>query len=315
MVAAGLSSRMHEFKPLLPFGNSTISLHIVAMLKKMGLNPIAVVTGYRAEELESHLFSAGVRFVKNERFRETQMFDSVRMGILAVKEDCERILIMPMDIPAILPETFRQVLNIDAPIVRTSYEGHTGHPIVIRRGIAERILDYSGDNGLKGAIAACGVDACDVEVADEGVRKDVDTPEEYQNLIQWNYSRGNGYPVHPKVQVELVANEPFFGPAAAALLERISQTGSIQEACAQMELSYSKGSSLIKSAERQFGYALVKRWTGGLGGGGSVLTEEGETLLARYQEMVRKLQCTAEQLYRTYLEQDFEGGEEAYAVN
>lgn len=105
------------------FPYSTISLHIVAMLKKMGLNPIAVVTGYRAEELESHLFSAGVRFVKNERFREMQMFDSVRMGILAVKEDCERILIMPMDIPAILPETFRQVLNIDAPIVRTSYEG------------------------------------------------------------------------------------------------------------------------------------------------------------------------------------------------
>lgn len=315
MVAAGLSSRMREFKPLLPFGNSTISLHIVTTLKKMGLNPIVVVTGFRAEELESHLFSAGVRFVKNERFRETQMFDSVRMGIMAVKEDCERILIMPMDIPAILPETFRQVLNIDAPIVRTSYEEHTGHPIVIRREIAEMILNYEGDNGLKGAIAACGVDACDVEVADEGVRKDVDTPEEYQNLIQWNFSRGNGYPVRPRVQVELVAHESFFGPTTAALLERIRQTGSIQEACAQLELSYSKGSSLIKSAERQLGYSLVRRWTGGSGGGGSVLTEEGAVLLAHYQELVKKVQQNAEGLYRRYLEQEFGGGEEAYAVN
>lgn len=305
LVAAGLSSRMRDFKPLLPFGNSTISLHIVTMLKKMGLDPIVVVTGYRAEELESHLFSTGVRFIKNERFRETQMFDSVKMGILAVKEECERILIMPMDIPAILPDTFQQVLNIDAPIVRTRYEDRTGHPIVIRCDIAETILDYEGDNGLKGAIAACGVAACDVEVADEGVRKDVDTPEEYQDLIQWNYSRGNGYPAHPEVLVRLVANEPFFGPKTAVLLEKIHQTGSIQEACIQMELSYSKGSSLIKNAERQLGYALVKRWTGGSGGGGSVLTEEGTVLLDHYQKMVLEVQRTAEKIYRKYLEQEF----------
>lgn len=305
LVAAGLSSRMHDFKPLLPFGNSTISLHIVTMLKKMGLSPIIVVTGYRAEELESHLFSTGVRFVKNERFQETQMFDSVKMGIMAVKEECERILIMPMDIPAILPDTFKQVLNIDAPIVRTRYEDRTGHPIVIRCDIAETIMDYDGDNGLKGAIAACGVAPCDLEVADEGVRKDVDTPEEYQNLIQWNYSRGNGYPVRPKVEVRLVANEPFFGPETAELLEKIHQTGSIQEACIQMELSYSKGSSLIKNAERQLGYALVKRWTGGSGGGGSVVTEEGTVLLAHYRNMVREVQSTAEKIYRRYLEQEF----------
>lgn len=305
LVAAGLSSRMHDFKPLLPFGNSTIALHIVIMLKKMGLSPIIVVTGYRAEELESHLFSTGVRFVKNERFRETQMFDSVKLGILAVKEECERILIMPMDIPAILPDTFKQVLNIDAPIVRTRYEDRTGHPIVIRCDIAETILDYEGDNGLKGAIAACGVAPCDVEVTDEGVRKDVDTPEEYQNLIQWNYSRGNGYPAHPEVLVRLVANEPFFGPDTAVLLEKIHQTGSIQEACIQMDLSYSKGSSLIKNAERQLGYALVKRWTGGSGGGGSVLTEEGTVLLDHYQKMVIEVQSTAEKIYRKYLEQEF----------
>ena len=29
LVAAGLSSRMGDFKPMLPFGDSTIALHIV----------------------------------------------------------------------------------------------------------------------------------------------------------------------------------------------------------------------------------------------------------------------------------------------
>ena len=82
LAAAGLSSRMKDFKPMLPFGGSTIAGHIVTMLKDMGISPVIVVTGYRAEELEAHLSYAGVRFVRNERYRETEMFDSVKLGLL-----------------------------------------------------------------------------------------------------------------------------------------------------------------------------------------------------------------------------------------
>ena len=81
LVAAGLSSRMEAFKPMLPFGNSTVSIHLVTMLKDMGIDPIVVVVGYRGEELMGHLSFTGVRFEKNERFQETQMFDSVGIGI------------------------------------------------------------------------------------------------------------------------------------------------------------------------------------------------------------------------------------------
>ena len=93
LVAAGLSSRMKDFKPMLPFGGSTVSRHMVSMLKDMDIDPVAVVTGYRAEQLESHLSHAGVRFVRNERYRETEMFDSIRLGVEAIASDCERIMI------------------------------------------------------------------------------------------------------------------------------------------------------------------------------------------------------------------------------
>ena len=55
LVAAGLSSRMKDFKPMLPFGTSTASRHMIGMLKSLKADPIVVVTGYRAEELEAHL--------------------------------------------------------------------------------------------------------------------------------------------------------------------------------------------------------------------------------------------------------------------
>ena len=118
LAAAGLSSRMKAFKPMLPFGGTTISRHLAALIKSLGVNPVVVVTGYRGEELENHLSAEGVRFVRNERFRETEMFESVKLGIQSVLGECERVLIMPMDLPAIQPETFEQVLNTEGRAVR-----------------------------------------------------------------------------------------------------------------------------------------------------------------------------------------------------
>ena len=59
LVAAGLSSRMKDFKPMLPFGTSTASRHMIGMLKSLKADPIVVVTGYRAEELECEIIDIG----------------------------------------------------------------------------------------------------------------------------------------------------------------------------------------------------------------------------------------------------------------
>lgn len=300
LVAAGLSSRMGDFKPMLPFGDSTIALHIVNMLRRLGVSPIVVVTGYRAQELEDHLSHAGVRFVRNERFRETQMFDSVKLGIRAAVRECERMMVMPMDIPAIMPDTVRQVLMIDAGIVRTVCRGEPGHPILFRSSIGELLCGYQGEKGLRGAIEASGVSVTDLEVEDEGIYRDVDTKDDYRELIEWNYRRGRGYPISPLVQIRLRAGDVFFGPGTGQLLDMIRRTGSIQEACLRIGLSYSKGSRMIKEAERHLGIPVVERRAGGMGGGGSSLTEEGVNLLEGYEQMVTEVQQSTEQIFRKY---------------
>ena len=43
LVAAGLSSRMKDFKPMLPFGTSTASRHMIGMLKSLKADPIVVL--------------------------------------------------------------------------------------------------------------------------------------------------------------------------------------------------------------------------------------------------------------------------------
>lgn len=303
LVAAGLSSRMKDFKPMLPFGGSTVSRHMVSMLKDMDIDPVAVVTGYRAEQLESHLSHAGVRFVRNERYRETEMFDSIRLGVEAIASDCERIMILPIDIPALMPETIRQTLMIDAPILRTMCKGEPGHPIIIQTDVFPVIWQNDGHRGLRGAMEESGILITNLEVEDEGIYKDMDTKDEYRELLEWNYDRGQGYPVKPFVQVGLKAGEKFFGPGACELLELIDQTGSVQEACARMNLSYSKGSRILKNIERQMGQSTVQRWAGGVGGGGAELTEKGKWLIVNYRKMEAEIESAAAEAFDRYFEE------------
>ena len=305
LVAAGLSSRMEAFKPMLPFGRSTISIHIVTMLKDMGIAPIVVVTGYRGDELQQHLSFTGVRFIKNERFRETQMFDSVRLGIGAVCKDCERLMILPVDLPAIMPDTIRQQMMIDAPIIRTTCHGEPGHPVMLWSQVAEMLCGYQGDGGLRGAIEHSGIAITNLEVEDEGIYRDMDTREQYQELLDWNYQRGQRYPVRPQVQVRLLASEVFYDPGVQKLLSFIGQTGSLQQACLHMDISYSKGRKMIKQLEQQLGFPVVQRWAGGSGGGGSVLTENGEKLLDSYEKMVAEIQDFTDQAYQKYMGKEF----------
>jgi len=306
LVAAGLSSRMEAFKPMLPFGRSTISIHMVTMLKEMGIEPIVVVTGYRGDELQEHLFFTGVRFVKNERYKETQMFDSVSMGIQAISKECERMLILPIDVPAIMPDTIRQQMMIDAPIIRTMCHGEPGHPIMLWSEVAEGLRGYEGPGGLRGAIEHSGIAITNLEVDDEGIYRDLDTREQYQELLDWNYQRGQGYPIRPQIQVRLTASEPFYGPGVQQLLGWIGQTGSLQEACLHMDISYSKGRKMVKQLEQQLGFAVVQRWTGGSGGGGSTLTERGERLMEAYEKMVAEVQDFTDQAYQKYMGKGFE---------
>ncbi len=304
VLAAGLSSRMGAFKPMLPFGNSTVARHLISMLQDRGVDPIVVVTGFRADELRQHLFSMGVRFVKNERYETTQMFDSVRIGIDAIKDECERFMILPIDVPAIMPETLRQVMMIDAPMIRTMCNGEPGHPIMLQTKMARKLQEYDGPGGLRGAMENSGIPITNLEVEDEGIYRDMDTRAQYEELLKWNYKRGQGLPTRPVITICLEGKKVFFGPETQKLLLEIANTGSKQEACKNVGISYSKGSKLLKDLEDQLGYPVVQRYSGGIGGGGSWLNEAGRKLVDRYQKLMDNVQDYADMKYQEYIGQD-----------
>lgn len=121
-----------------------------------------------------------------------------------------------------------------------------------------------------------------------------------------------GGSIRPDVRVRLRAGEAFYGPGVQQLLTGIAKTGSLQEACLTMELSYSKGRKMIKRLEEQMGCAITRRQAGGTGGGGSVLTETGAQLVDSYERMTAEIRDFAEAAFERYMGNEFwkQGGEE-----
>jgi molybdate transport system regulatory protein len=68
----------------------------------------------------------------------------------------------------------------------------------------------------------------------------------------------------------------FLGHGRVALLERIREYGSITKAAKAMEMSYRHAWDLVNSMNRQAERPFVELATGGKGGGGARITEDGE---------------------------------------
>ncbi len=97
----------------------------------------------------------------------------------------------------------------------------------------------------------------------------------------------------------------FYGPGVAALLKNIESCGSVRQAAAAMELSYSKAWHMIKNSEEGFGRSLVVRNVGGKGGGRAMLTEDGRRVMDLFFSLEEKLRSQSDalfsDLYRDYI--------------
>lgn len=185
ILAAGLSSRMGEYKPLLEVEGVSMVRRVVNMMRQAGAEPIVVVTGHRRAELEAHLRDAGVEFVFNPDYASTQQLESLRLGLAALPSGCARVMISPADVPLVSPQTVRALLALQADFVRPTYRGEAGHPVLLNAAYIPYLQSYVGPGGLRGAMERSGCDLRELEVEDRGTVLDNDTPQDFARLLDW----------------------------------------------------------------------------------------------------------------------------------
>lgn len=183
ILAAGLSSRMGEFKPLLEIGGKSMARRVAELMRSAGAGPVIVVTGHRREELEAHLAGCGARFVFNPGYASTQQLESLRLALRELPGDCERVLVSPADVPLVRADTVARLLEREGDFIRPRWGGRTGHPVVLAGSLIPALLGYDGPGGLKGAIQRSGCAVRDVWVDDPWVLMDNDTPADFQRTL------------------------------------------------------------------------------------------------------------------------------------
>lgn len=91
-----------------------------------------------------------------------------------------------------------------------------------------------------------------------------------------------------------------FGKGPYELLIQINKLGSINMACKNLNMSYSKGLKIINNIENELGFKLLDRTIGGKSGGGCSLTEEGKILINAYEKFTEELDIEINRLFEKY---------------
>src|SRR6185436_17632736 len=99
---------MGAFKPLLPFGDSTVIKSCLKHLRGAGVTEIVVVLGHRADELRQHLKDFDLTFAVNPD-AESEMSVSIARGLEQISPAANALHIALVDHPAVDSGTIRAV--------------------------------------------------------------------------------------------------------------------------------------------------------------------------------------------------------------
>jgi putative nucleotidyltransferase with HDIG domain len=187
ILAAGFSSRMGELKPLLPLGRSSVIEEAVDRFWRGGIDDVRVVVGHRAEELTPFLDRLRVRWVLNPDY-ESGMLSSIFAGVRSLEPDVEAFFLLPVDIPLVKPRTISELIEryreTGTAVVYPRFLNEPGHPPLIATACVSD-LPPQFEGGMRAYLSRFDARAVYVDVVDQAVVMDCDTPSEYRRLLDY----------------------------------------------------------------------------------------------------------------------------------
>ncbi len=247
ILAAGRSSRLGEFKPLLPLAGRTLLARAVELCREGGAEEALVVTGHRGEEVAAAARELGARPAANPRPGEG-MFSSVRTGLQALSPDRAAVFVLPVDLALVRPFTLRRLAEVQeaggAAVVHPTFRGERGHPPLLSRRVLPRVLAHGGEGGLRGALAALEPEAEEVATFDRNILLDLDTPEALAGMAARAARLARPDPEEAEEVARLLALPAevlAHGRAVAELAERLARALAARGVALDPELAWAAG--------------------------------------------------------------------------
>jgi CTP:molybdopterin cytidylyltransferase MocA len=183
---------MGQPKALLPCppAGRTFVTQIIHTLREGGLTTIAVVGRVNDHGLRREVGAAtpAVSYVENPS-PELGQLSSLLTGVaFAETRGAAAVLVVPVDMPLIRPATVKTSLDTfaatDEPVLRATYQGRHGHPVIFRADVFPALRSADLAVGARAVLHQDPSRVRNLEVDDPGVLRDFDWPSEYRGLLE-----------------------------------------------------------------------------------------------------------------------------------
>ena len=195
ILAAGASTRMGSNKLLADFNGQAMVARTVAQVKKSSIEDVLVITGHQADDVLSALEGSDVSFAHNPNFIEG-LSTSLRVGVTAMRDEYDAILVCLGDMPLIDPQDIDRMIAAFNPLEHRSivvpvHGRRFGNPVLWGAEHYDALMACEGDRGARGLLESLKNDIVEIDVTNQGVLLDADTPEALAVLKSISFEVGN----------------------------------------------------------------------------------------------------------------------------
>jgi len=184
ILAAGESKRMGQPKMLLPWENTTVIEHVISVIMNTGIDDILVTTGGAREQIEKVITKYPVQAIHNKIYTNGEMLSSLQCGLRALRTQVDATLIVLGDQPQVQERSVRMVCDafrtLKSNIIVPSYQMRRGHPWLVARPLWNELLEMKSPQSPRDFLNVHKDDIHYVDVDDQNILADLDTPEDYQ---------------------------------------------------------------------------------------------------------------------------------------
>ena len=198
--AAGHSVRMGADKLLLDWNRKSLIEHHLDAWLESETDRVVVVTRPTATRLIEKLRQYGQAIdLIIPQDDPADMKKSVQVGLMHVRTTYQPLttdawLLAPADMPMIGREVINSVCAAHVPskprIVVPTYGGEKGHPVLFPWAYYDDVFALSPDQGLNTLTGNS--EPLFLEVSHKAILQDIDTPEDYQQMLTFNRHRPDG---------------------------------------------------------------------------------------------------------------------------
>jgi molybdenum cofactor cytidylyltransferase len=181
LLAAGQSRRMGSNKLLAEVDGRPMVARTAQRLLSSRARPIVAVLGNQADQVDAALGKLPIERVRNPAFAEG-LSTSLKCGLAALPDEIDGVIVCLGDMPLVAGRDLDRLLAAFNPpegraIVVPTRHGKRGNPVLWAKRFIPEMAELAGDVGAKHLIGEHADLVCEVEMDNDSVLVDIDTPD------------------------------------------------------------------------------------------------------------------------------------------